>query len=162
MPKKRAYVCLIALTAIAAVMMGCGSGKTIPPTKYVAVADSSNNRVLLFSVPVTTGQAASFVLGQADFISNASATSATGLNYPIKATADSAGNVWVAECDNNRVLEFKAPFSNGMSASVVLGEPDMNTSTGGSSAATLGCPSGLVFDSNGNLWVSDYYNSRVV
>ena len=162
MPKKRAYVCLIAVAAIAATFMGCGSGKNIPPTKYVAVADSSNSRVLLFSVPVSTGQAADFVLGQADFVSGGSATTATNLDYPIKAVADSTGNIWVADCDNNRVVEYTTPFSNGMSASVVLGEPDMVTSTGGTSGTTLSCPSGLVFDKKGNLWVSDYDNNRVV
>lgn len=162
MPKQLAYVCAIALTAMGATLLGCGSGHTVASTKYVAVADSSNSRVLLYSVPVSNGQAANFVLGQADFTSGTGATSATSLNYPVKATADSAGNVWVADCDNNRVVEFKAPFSNGMSASLVLGEPDMNTSTGGTSATTLNCPSGLAFDDHGNLWVSDYYNHRVV
>ena len=162
MPKKRAYVCLIALTAIAAALTGCGSNSPAAPTKYVAVADSNNNRVLLYSVPVSTGQAANLVLGQADFTSSGYATSASGLSYPIKAVADSAGNVWVAECDNSRVVEYAAPFSNGMSASVVLGEPDMNTSTGGTSATTLNCPSGLAFDKQGNMWVSDYDNNRIV
>jgi hypothetical protein len=163
MPKKMAYVCLIvALTSIAATFIACGSGSSDPPTKYIAVADSENSRILLYSVPVTTGQAANFVLGQADFTSSGSAASATGLDFPVKAAADSAGNVWVADCSNNRVVEYKAPFSNGMSASVVLGEPDMNTSTGGTSATTLYCPSGLTFDGQGNLWVSDYDNSRIV
>jgi sugar lactone lactonase YvrE len=163
MPKKRAYVCLIALTAIAATLTGCGSSNSsVAPTKYVAVADSSNNRVLLYSVPVSSGQAADIVLGQTDFTSSTGATSASGSNYPVKPVADSAGNLWVAECTNNRVVEYKTPFSNGMSASIVLGEPDMNTSTGGTSATTLYCPSGMVFDSQGNLWVSDYDNSRIV
>lgn len=162
MPNKRAYVWVIALTAIAATLTGCGSNNTVAPTKYVAVADSSNNRVLLYSVPVSSGQAADIVLGQADFTSSGYATSASGLSYPIKAVADSAGNLWVAECSNNRVVEYKTPFSNGTSASIVLGEPDMNTSTGGTSATTLSCPSGIAFDSKGNIWVSDYDNSRIV
>jgi sugar lactone lactonase YvrE len=162
MPKKRTFVCLIALTAIAATLVGCGSGNTPAPTKYVAVADSSNNRILLYSVPIASAQAANLVLGQADFTSNSSATSASGLSYPIKATADSSGNLWVADCSNNRVVEYKTPFSSGMSASVVLGEPDMNTSSGGTSAMALSCPSGLVLDQQGNLWVSDYDNSRIV
>ena len=162
MPKKLAFVCLIAaMTVIAATMIGCGSSKSTA-TKYIAVADSDNSRILLYSVPITTGQAANFVLGQPDFTSSGTATSATGLNFPVKATADSSGNLWVAECDNNRVVEYKTPFSNGMSATTVLGEPDMNTSTGGTSATTLSCPSGVAFDSQGNLWVADYDNSRVV
>lgn len=162
MPNKWAYVCLVALTAIIATLVGCGSGNTPGPTKYVAVADSNNSRILLYSVPVTSGQAANVVLGQANFTSSSGATSATGLYYPVKATADSSGNLWVADCDNNRVVEYQAPFTNGMSASLVLGEPDMNTGTGGSTATTLSCPSGMAFDSKGNLWVSDYDNSRIV
>ena len=162
MLNKRPRVCFIAaLMAISATLVACGSGNTAA-TKYVAVADSSNSRILLYSVPTSTGQAANFVLGQADFTSNNSVTSATGLDYPIKAIADSSGNLWVADCDNNRVVEYKTPFSNGMAATTVLGEPDMNTSTGGTSATTLSCPSGLVFDRQGNLWVSDYDNSRIV
>ncbi|HTZ83439.1 MAG TPA: NHL repeat-containing protein [Candidatus Acidoferrales bacterium] len=163
MPKKRACVCLMALAAIAGTLTGCGSSSSsTAPTKYVAVADSNNSRVLLYTVPVSSGQAASIVLGQADFTSNTGATSATGLYYPVKATVDSTGNIWVADCSSSRVVEYKAPFSNGMSASLVLGEPDMNTSSGGASATSLDCPSGLEFDSQGNLWVTDYDNSRVV
>lgn len=163
MSKKRRYLCSVAaLTAIAATLIACGGSAGAPATKYVAVADSSNNRVLLYAVPVSTSQAANLVLGQTDFTSNGSATSAAGLNYPIKAITDASGNLWVADCSNNRVVEYKTPFSTGMSATTVLGEPDMNTSTGGSTSTTLSCPSGMVFDSHGNLWVSDYDNSRIV
>lgn len=163
MPKKLKHLSLIAvLIPITAILTGCGDGNGALPTKYIAVADSSNSRILLYPVPVSTGQAATVVLGQADFTSSNSTASATGLDYPVKTTADSAGNLWVADCSNNRVVEYQTPFSNGMAASVVLGEPDMNTSTGGTSATTLSCPSGLTFDSKGDLWVSDYDNSRIV
>ncbi len=156
------FACLVAaLGVIAATLIACGSSAT-HPTKYIAVADSDNNRILLYPVPISTGQAATIVLGQADFTSSSNATSAAGSAFPVKATADASGNLWVAECDNSRVVEYKAPFTNGMSATVVLGEPDMNTSTGGTSATTLSCPSGATFDSQGNLWVADYGNSRVV
>lgn len=162
MPRNSAQVRLvISLAMIVAALFGCGSGGPAP-TRYVAVADSSNSRILLFSVPITTGQAANMVLGQPDFTSSGNSTSAAGLDYPVKATADSSGNLWVADCDNNRVVEYKAPFSNGAAAALVLGEPDMTTSSGGTSATTLSCPSGLAFDKKGNLWVSDYDNSRIV
>ena len=60
-------------------------------SKYIAVADNINNRVLLYSGPVTTGQAANIVLGQPDFNSSTNATSATGLFDPNKVVADSSG-----------------------------------------------------------------------
>src|SRR5258708_39732120 len=75
MQNTRKFVCLIAaLAAIAATLSACGSSAT-HPTKYIAVADSDNSRILLYPVPVTTGQAATIVLGQADFTSSSGATS---------------------------------------------------------------------------------------
>src|SRR5512140_2587644 len=126
MQRKLMCLCLVVtLIAVAATLIACGDG--VHHTKYIAVADSSNNRVLLYSFPVTTGQAASLVLGQTDLVSSNSATSVAGLSYPIKAVSDASGNLWVADCSNNRVVEYKTPFSNGMTATTVLGEPDMNT-----------------------------------
>jgi len=173
MPDNRRCLCLIGeLIAITFMLIGCGgsassggSGSVPPPTgsKYIAVADAINHRVLLYSGPITSGQAANIVLGQADFNSSTSATSATGLFDPTKIVADSSGNLWVADCGNNRVVEYKTPFSSGMAASIVLGQPDMNTNTWlvPPTATSLGCPAGLAFDSQGNLWVSDLDNSRI-
>ena len=36
---------------------------------------------------------------------------------------DGSGNLWVADAFNQRVLEYTPPFSNGMAASLELGQP---------------------------------------
>ena len=114
------------------------------------------------------GQSASIVIGQTDFNSQASGTTQSSLSTPEGIAFDSAGNLWVADSANSRVLEFKAPLSSGEAASVELGEPDFTTgfnSCYGSEAINPSCldvPLYLAFDSSGDLWVSDSLNARIV
>ncbi len=95
------------------------------------VADEGNNRVLEFAHPFKSGELASVVLGQSDFTSSASATAQNGLNDPYGVALDPAGNVWVADTGNNRVLEFLkgSGFTTGEDASLVLGQPDYTSSS---------------------------------
>lgn len=126
------------------------------------VADGMNNRVMLYTSPISTGESASIVIGQPDFNSTAPATTANGFNYPSNAIRDVAGNLWVSDWGNNRILEFKPPFTNGMAASLVLGQPTFATSDMGISNSSLALPRGMAFDRDGNLWVADAYNNRVL
>ncbi|HEY4765160.1 MAG TPA: NHL repeat-containing protein [Candidatus Sulfotelmatobacter sp.] len=143
---------------------GPGSGVIQPPPnpEFLWVADSFNNRVLMFDAPFSTGQSASVVLGQVDFTSSGQATSVTGLNQPTYSIADGQGNLWVSDWGNNRLLEYKQPFTSGMAGSLVLGQTDFTTNSNSATAGGLSSPHEIVFDKNGNLWVADSYNNRVV
>jgi sugar lactone lactonase YvrE len=115
----------------------------------------------------TNGQAATIVLGQPGFISNAAGpTSATALSNPVGVAADKAGNVWVVDGRNYRVVRFTVPLANGMAASMVIGQPDLITNTqnnGGRTASSLGGPNAVAVDASGNLWVADAgANGRVL
>jgi sugar lactone lactonase YvrE len=151
-----------------ALLAGCGgsgssSGQTTGTTKtYVAVADWGNNRVLIYDSPFTTDMNASVVLGQSDFTTGVQATSATGLSYPRATAIDGNGNLWVADEYNSRVLEFKTPFTSGMSASLVIGQGNFTTSGLATSQNGLNYATGLAFDPSGNLWVADTFNSRIL
>ena len=163
-----------ALASLAAsallVLFGCGSGpgsggSTTGPqstTRFLLVADSYDQRVLIFDAPFSTNQSASVVLGQADFTSHVHEVTANGLRFPEKAIADADGNVWVSDTVNNRVLQYAKPFTNGMAASLVLGHPDFTTSGPSISPDSLHDPYGMGFDKDGNLWVVDGTNNRVV
>jgi sugar lactone lactonase YvrE len=127
------------------------------------VADSFNNRVLIYNYPLSDGQSAGVVLGQPDFVSNSSADlTATGLNLPQDVAEDNEGNLYVSDLVNDRVLQFKPPFTNGMAASLVIGQPNFYADDGSTTQNGLWEPSGLTFDGSGNLWVADWYNSRVL
>lgn len=209
---------------------------------YLAVADSENNRVIFFAEPLTIGEAASLVYGQSDFFSSgfghrpkqlnhvgavaydsvhqilAIADSSNGrvllyennlrfnprpkivlgeknltqgsnngifpscwgpnansyyhlavtpatpatLCNPAALKFDSQGNLWVAEEGNSRVVRFSAPFANGMAADLVIGQPDLNSNRPGTTPDGLAGVNDLAFDSQGNLWVADWLNGRAL
>jgi len=157
------------LIAAVAILLGCGSGGLVP-TSQVIVADDDNNRVLIYSLPLTTGQAADVVLGQGGFTTATNGVTAATLSAPGTIAMDRAGNLYVAEDGNCRVTQFQPPFSTGMSASVVFGQPNLTTGNcaAATSASSLGNALGLdqVFgvavDRFGNLWVADSGSSRVL
>jgi len=136
------------------------------------VADTNNHRVLRFDNPVPASTAlggnADGVLGQTDFISNGFATTQAGLFFPIGLVGDGAGNLYVAELDNHRVLRFNnaALKANGDPADGVLGQIDFisgSANAGGTtSAAGLNEPVGVALDTVGRLYVSDRSNHRIL
>jgi len=149
------------------------------------VADRGNCRVVEFKAPLTTGMNASLVIGQSDFASTgmnggwgcpfATSIAPDNMETPVSVALDSHGDLWVADAAASRITEFLPPFSNGMRASLVIGQPNMqsNAPCNGASegehgpalpptAATLCAPQAIAFDSEGNLWVTDAQNSRVL
>lgn len=141
-------------------------------TTAVIVTDSNNNRVLVYDAPVSTGQSANVVLGQLNFTTATTGTTASTMNQPVSTAEDSAGNLYVADGLNCRVIQFQPPFTNGMNASVVLGQPNLSTGNCpvGISASTLGNNTtangdqvdSVAIDSSGDLWVADSASSRVL
>ncbi|MDP3974841.1 MAG: YCF48-related protein [Candidatus Jorgensenbacteria bacterium] len=134
----------------------------------IFVVDNGNNRVLVFdlSAGITNGMSASYVLGQANFTSSGSATTATGMNSPESAWYDVANQrLFVSDGGNNRVLVFdlSAGITNGMSASYVLGQANFTSSGSATTATGMNWPIGITYDSSGqNLFVSDRTNRRVL
>jgi len=113
----------------------------------------------------SNGENASIVIGFNSFtLRNGSLATPSDLLSPSSIAFDSSGNLWVADTSNGRVLEFTKPFTSGESASVVLGTASFNVSASLNTpnSTDIGQPSGLAFDSSGNLWVSDSINNRIV
>ena len=146
-----------------------------PTTIKAYVVDRNNNRVLGWSTisGLVNGTAADIVLGQPDFISVAAdynGITAQSMNSPNRVAVDGAGNVFVADFNNNRVLVFKSPGPGaGAAAFVVFGQGGDFSSAGcnlGNSSApspeTLCNPAGIAIDKNNNVWIADYTNARVV
>ena len=136
------------------------------------VADTANNRVLEYDAPITTGMAATKVFGQTLFTATSCAASPTAstLCSPFGVAVDGAGNLFVGDTSNHRVLGYVAPLSTGMAATRFFGQAnltnkicnDTSVAIGGLSAKSLCLPEGLVLDSAGNLYVADTGNNRVL
>ncbi|MBI5841582.1 MAG: hypothetical protein HZB19_15935 [Chloroflexi bacterium] len=122
------------------------------------VADTQNNRVLRFPFDPASGVPAStadLVLGQPDFNT---ATFGTGLNQmgsPTSVRVDNNGNIYVADGEHywthtiGRILIFRPPLSNGMSASQMI-------------QSGIAEPTAVELDPAGGFWVNDSDNQRVL
>lgn len=130
------------------------------------VADRGNHRILMFhgAATLANGAPADLVLGQVDFVTGTSGTTAAKLNNPFNVFVDDDDNLWVADTGNNRVLKFPnaSSLANGAAATVALGQPNLTTVTAGTSDVKFGAPLGVVVDATGTLWVVEHNNTRVV
>ena len=144
---------------------------TDPLTGKVFVVSNSQNRILRFASAdaVTTGASAESVLGQPDFSSvtgNADGTSATSLNGPTSCAMDAAGNLFVADGLNMRVLRYDnaSAKATGAAADGVLGQPDFAVLLSGVAANRLYNSTlyGIALGANGSLFVADAGNRRVL
>ncbi|MEI1278544.1 NHL repeat-containing protein [Leptospira venezuelensis] len=137
-------------------------GVAVDPGDKVWVTDYFNDRVLRFSPSFSSSQNADLVIGADDFTSAGGGASDTRFTRPTGIAADSAGNLWVSDFTNNRVLRFSPPFTNGMQANMVLGQPNFSASAGGTSRFALQGPNGVSIEPNGAVWVADSNNGRAV
>ncbi len=137
----------------------------------IYVADASNSRVLAWAdaTAFVSGAPADLVIGQPDVFSNTcnnGGVSATSLCSPFGVAVDGAGNLYVVDFSNHRVLEYDTPFASGTTAARIFGQGGSFTTntcnTGGVSATSLCNPIGVAVDGAGNLYVADQSNSRVL
>ena len=126
------------------------------------VADSNDNRIVEYKAPLTSDEGASLVLGQTSLTSATDNVAQANMSGPEDIAFDRSGNLWVADTENSRILEFFAPFSDGERASEVIGEPNFNSFGGNDTQSTVALPEAIAFDHSGDLWVSDSGNSRVL
>ncbi|NWF90082.1 MAG: dienelactone hydrolase family protein [Ignavibacteriaceae bacterium] len=138
----------------------------IDSTGCLWVSDYLNNRVLRFDNASSkpTGAPADGVLGQPDFNSNISGTSASKMKGPVGVFVDGKGRLWVADRLNHRVLRFDGASlkSNGAPADGVLGQQDFTTGTSGLSNTKMNRPMGVYLDLEDNLWVCEDDNNRAI
>ncbi len=169
------------------------TGLTVDNEGNLWVADSNNNRIMRYPRPFEQPADLLFpdvVLGQDSFGGASSASIArlpnrgrdtcaantlflSDLNtnvFRTRMSFDPAGNLWVADPGNHRVLRFPArvltPGNFGPDADLVLGQLDFvsRTSHTGDTRdkSKLYFPSGVVYSADGRLYVSEGRNRVMV
>ena len=152
--------------ALSASVLCNPQGVTADKNGNLYVADTHNNRILEFDAPVTTGEAAHRVFGQGNFATGGcNGASAAALCGPQGLAVDAAGNLYAADANYNRVLEYNTPITTDTLADKVIGQPNPGTSNcnnGGRTASSLCFPSAVAVDASANLYVADTGNHRVL
>lgn len=77
-------------------------------------------------------------------------TPATALSSPAGVAVDRAGDLYIADAGNNRIVEYSAA---GGASVVNVGSPD---------GTALSVPFGVAVDGAGDLYISDSTNNRIV
>ena len=128
------------------------------------VADTGNRRVLMFNTASpTSGMNAAAVIGQSDFTTADTATSQNQTSGPSGGCYDPSTNrLFVVDYAANRVLVFDATtVTNGMPASLVIGQATFTAFAAATAADRLGAPVGCAYGAGNRLFVSEAGNSRV-
>lgn len=135
-----------------------------PPHLYVV--DNFNSRVLGWAdaESFANGQPANLVLGQPDRWSSGCNTGGRSLaslclGHDFAGIAvDAQGTVWVSDAGNQRVVGYRSPFTTDRIADRVIGGK-LGCVTG---PRGLCIPGGVAVDRDGNLYVADVGNNRVL
>lgn len=155
-----------------------------PPHLYIA--DAFNNRILGFRDARSVGtdarnilnQKADLVIGQPDLLrtqinypnGDATLPSDSGLNQPGGLALDGAGNLFVADSQNGRILRFAAPFAQpvlsgagvAQKANLVLGQSDFVSVIPDVNQFHLATPVGVAVLQDGSIAASDPAANRIL
>lgn len=137
----------------------------------LVVADTGNNRVLIWNTLPTSNTAPDVVVGQTSLTTSDVGLSDSGLNQPQYA-AIAKGKLLVVDSQNNRVLIWNTvPATNGAPADIVLGQADFTSKVPArdQSSGLITGPGQKGFTQPGGLWtdglrllVADTGDNRVL
>jgi uncharacterized protein (TIGR03437 family) len=122
----------------------------------VYFSDVDNNRVRKVNPDGTISNVAGN--GTPGFSGDGAAAGSAQLNGPQGLAIDSAGNLYIADSNNNRIRRI----TRGLITTVAgTGGAGFSGDGGAATAAQLAFPTGIALDAPGNLYIADANNSRI-
>ena len=130
-------------------------GVAVDSAGNVYVADSYNDTIR----KVTAGGVVTTLAGLAGSSGSADGTgSAAQFDLPMGVAVDSAGNVYVGDCENSTIRKVTA----GGVVTTLAGQPGSSGNNDGvGSAARFYGPRGVAVDSAGKVYVADLWNNTI-
>jgi hypothetical protein len=142
----------------------CGSeGGAALGGKTFYLPDSGEVRVLGFKgIPKKNDPSAKFVLGQTKFSNAETGSSSTLFDFP-SAVVTAGSQLLMTDFGNSRVLIWNSlPTKTNTPADLVVGQPNLTSSSGTTSQAGLDHPELGLFVADGKLFVADRNNNRIL
>jgi sugar lactone lactonase YvrE len=121
-------------------------GIFVDDNKTLYIADANNCRIQKWIYGATSGI---MVAGN-----GSSGSSFSQLSLPTALVVDANGYMYILDTNNNRILRWAPNATSGVCIAACTG-------TSGAQTNQLNFPTGLAFDSNGSMYVSDQNNNRI-
>ena len=148
------------------------TGVALDSAGRLYMADAGNHRVVRYDSPLTSSIPTG-VIGQPGYglgTCNNGGLDSGSLCGPLGLAMGPGGSLYASDANNNRVLQFNDPLGScgtcDTTADTVFGQAGSfvspNCNLGGINAGSLCHPQGVAVGPNGDVWVADSFNNRVL
>jgi streptogramin lyase len=157
------------LAGVAGTFEGTNSGARFNGTAGLAVDNAGNvfvadwgNSTIRKLTPVGTNWVSSTIAGLAGSPGHTDGTNrASRFNFPNGIAVDIAGNVYVADSQNNTIRKIMPAGTNWVTSTIGGLSSRSGSADGTNSTARFFQPDGIRVDSVGNLYVAEYLNNTI-